>query len=89
MAYKGAQPDDGWAYSKVELAGLWEMPVSINLVIMQREKRYAFFDHCAAKFNDPNDAAIVALLKRATVSEILNPEPDMADEPFAEEPDGA
>lgn len=81
---KFVNPDDGYAYSKIELAGLWELPVRIDTIVLQREKRFAFFLHCATKFADKADQAIADLIARATVAEAIDnnpiePEPTVPD----------
>lgn len=95
---KFVNPDDGYAYSKVELAGLWELPVRVETVIHQRENRFAFFTHCAAKFGQDLDKALANMIARATIAEVMDPEPINTEEsvpgcfaldPKAFEDDGA
>lgn len=63
-----AKPDDGWAYSKVELAAIWNIPSTTNEAVDYRLKRWHHFSR-------PEDEAIRAVLESSMLSEFGPQEP--------------
>lgn len=63
-----SNPDDGWAYSKVELTAIWDIPVKTIDILDGRTRRYEFFDFVSdvesrdrlfrATYWDLNDAVL-------------------------------
>ena len=39
-----SNPDDGWAYSKIELEAIMDIPVHIQDILDGRDRRAAYFD---------------------------------------------
>jgi hypothetical protein len=45
MMYRFANPDDGYAYSRIELNAIWELIPSLREITESREKTFAFHAH--------------------------------------------
>lgn len=76
MAY--ANPDDGYAYTPIELEAIWAIPVSGTDVVLAYENPWQFHRHAAALPNNPEaglDRGAVWLIERASMAERFDPDP--------------
>lgn len=69
-----ANPDDGWAYSKIELAAIWEIAVDPEHIAEGRVKIFAFHEHMAADGHEDHQAA-ADLMLRDSLAQLQDPEP--------------
>lgn len=70
----GHGPDDGWAYSPIELTAIWAIPVDVDEIAQSRIRVFEFHERMAAKgFAADQEAS--DLLLRDSVAQVYDPGP--------------
>lgn len=74
------RPENGWAYSPIELEAIWSINVPIDELVAGNERVIAFHERAAilkvtTRVGIIDDAYAATLIKLALVSEIVNDEP--------------
>jgi len=70
MGTKG--PEDGWAYSKIELNAIWAIEVPTTAIVSGYEQAFQFHRHAGALPNNPQqdrDRWAANVIARAAISE--------------------
>jgi hypothetical protein len=75
-----AHPDNGWAYSPIELEAIWRINVdTTDIVLGPLQKRHAYFDYEAKNPRNPfreGDRLTRNLIGRAILAEFHNSDPE-------------
>lgn len=72
--YLYATPDDGWAYTPIELEALWAIPVDVEAIANDRTNVFAFHEYLASD-GHAADKDAADLILRDSLAQYEDPAP--------------